>query len=487
VVSARELAEVFTPTADEVEWARSKTEDPQHLLALVVWLKAYQRLGYFPKLDDVPAVVTRHILARLGLADDVGLEQAATRSAKRHREFVRSRLGVVYDAAGVRKVAEDAIRRAVQTKDNPADLINVALEELVRARCELPGYTTLDAMAAKIRTEVNSGFFRMVHGRLTVPDLARLQRLLLVDPISKRSEFDRLKDVAQAASLTKFKDRLALLRDIDTLGPTERWLAEVPPGKVSHFAGEAQVTDVADLRKVMNEPKRLTLLVSFIHTVRTSVRDDVVTMFCKRMATIHKRGRDHLEVLRESHRAESERLLEVFGDVLSAVRQAAVPEAPASPDGQGDEPGAAADGPDGAETPEPGPVDEAGAAERAGRLVLATLKKAGGPEALATSHEAVSAHHGNNYLPLLDQHYRSHRSALFTLVDSIELESTSADPLRPHRPAVRRGGHRLGADREPLVGLAADRDLDPGGQAVVGDAAAPARQSLAEEPAVPGV
>jgi hypothetical protein len=93
-------------------------------------------------------VVTRHILARLALADDVGLEQAATRSANRHREFVRSRLGVVYDAAGVRKVAEDAIRRAVQTKDNPADLINVALEELVRARCELPGYTTLDAMAA---------------------------------------------------------------------------------------------------------------------------------------------------------------------------------------------------------------------------------------------------------------------------------------------------------------------------------------------------
>lgn len=50
-----------------------------------------------------------------------------------------------------------------------------------------------------LATEVNSGFFRMVHGRLTVPDLARLQRLLLVDPISKRSEFDRLKDVAQAA------------------------------------------------------------------------------------------------------------------------------------------------------------------------------------------------------------------------------------------------------------------------------------------------
>jgi hypothetical protein len=46
----------------------------------------------------------------------------------------------------------------VQATDDPADLINVVLEELVRARCELAGYTTLDAMAAAIRAEVNNGF-----------------------------------------------------------------------------------------------------------------------------------------------------------------------------------------------------------------------------------------------------------------------------------------------------------------------------------------
>ncbi len=34
----------------------------------------------------------------------------------------------------------------------------------------------------------------------------------------------------------------------------------------------------------------LTLIVSLLHTVRTGVRDDVVTMFCKRIATIHKRA-----------------------------------------------------------------------------------------------------------------------------------------------------------------------------------------------------
>jgi hypothetical protein len=43
------------------------------------------------------------------------------------------------------------IRKAAQAKGNPADLINVALEELVRAQCELPGYTTLDELTKKIR------------------------------------------------------------------------------------------------------------------------------------------------------------------------------------------------------------------------------------------------------------------------------------------------------------------------------------------------
>ncbi|MGP3920344.1 DUF4158 domain-containing protein [Nonomuraea sp. 10N515B] len=418
-VSARELAEVFTPSAVEVEWARGKTQDDQHLLALLVWLKAYQRLGYFPKLKDVPAVVSEHIREVIGLPEGVALEDAAERSAKRHRSFVRQRMGVTYDAARVREVADEAIRKAVQAKDNPADLINVALEELVRAECELPGYTTLDEMTKKIRTEVNRGFFTLVAARVDAGARARLARLLVVDPIARRSAYDGLKDVAQAASLNKFKGRLAFLRELDALGPTEAWLEGIPPGKIAHFAGEARVTDVADLRKVLDEDKRLTLIVSLLHTVRTGVRDDVVTMFCKRIATIHKKGRDQLEALREAHRAESERLLGVFGDVLDGVREAVTP---AEPD--------AADPPtDGASTD---PAASAGSgsgdvAERAGRLVLKALEDAGGLDVLAVAHEAVSAYHGNNYLPLLDQHYRSHRSR--------------AD--RPPRRQVHRAGPRV--------------------------------------------
>ncbi|MEV4172493.1 Tn3 family transposase [Nonomuraea sp. NPDC049709] len=109
----------------------------------------------------------------------------------------------------------------------------------------------------------------------------------------------------------------------------------------------------------------------------------------------------------------------MFGDVLDGVREAVTPA----------ELDAVGPLPDGASTD---PAASAGSgsgdvAERAGRLVLKALEEAGGLDVLAAAHEAVSAYHGNNYLPLLDQHYRSHRSALFTLVDSIDLESTNAE------------------------------------------------------------
>lgn len=188
VVSARELSEAFTPTPDEADRARGRTQTDQHFLALVTLLKCYQRLGYFPKLIEVPHVVLDHVRGKLGLADDVAAEVDAERTGKRHRQFVRDRLGVKYTPAAVRAVAEGAIRKAVQSKDNPADLINVALDEPVRQSCELPGYTTLDAMTASIRTEVNASMFTTVAAR---PD--RMQRAVMPRrfPASDRMGGDR--------------------------------------------------------------------------------------------------------------------------------------------------------------------------------------------------------------------------------------------------------------------------------------------------------
>src|SRR5271165_206055 len=108
-----------------------------------------------------------------------------------------------------------------------------------------------------------------------------------------------------------------------TLAPPRRGRGAWPRSGIS--PARRGSPDAADMKKA-GEAKRLTLLAAMVQTLRISARDEVTDMFCKRMAIIHRKGRARLEELREGHRTESERLLEVFGDVLAAVREATAAE-----------------------------------------------------------------------------------------------------------------------------------------------------------------
>lgn len=220
VVSARELYEAFTPTPRETAWAREATRTESNLLVLVVLLKAFQRLGYFPKLAEVPAPVVVHVGRRLGLGDDVIAAADSVRTLERYRGLIRDRVGVTYDPESARKVAEEAIRAAAETKDNPADLINVAREELVKARYELPGYTTLDEMAARLRAEVNHGFFLTIEDRVGPAGKALLLGMLHVEVSTRRSRFDELKRPARRPSLSRLKEHISHLKALDATGDT---------------------------------------------------------------------------------------------------------------------------------------------------------------------------------------------------------------------------------------------------------------------------
>src|SRR5438445_3962372 len=107
-------------------------------------------------------------------------------------------------------------------------------------------------------------------------------------------------------------------------------------------------------------------------------------MFCKRMAALHKKGRERLEELREQYRGETERLIGVLGEVLAGAREATTlvtadpgPEITAEPAEESDEPAA-----DAASAQAPvAVVPEEEIAQRAGRLLLKTLESAGGLDA----------------------------------------------------------------------------------------------------------
>ncbi|MEV0236418.1 DUF4158 domain-containing protein [Nonomuraea sp. NPDC050786] len=61
LMMTRELYMFFSPSQEEMAWAREKTDTDEHLLALTLALKCFQRLGRFAKAREVPVVVVEHV------------------------------------------------------------------------------------------------------------------------------------------------------------------------------------------------------------------------------------------------------------------------------------------------------------------------------------------------------------------------------------------------------------------------------------------
>lgn len=65
------------------------------------------------------------------------------RTLYRHHKLIRAYLGVTPLRQSARHQAALAIREAARRMDRPADLINVAIETLVKERCGLPAFSRL--------------------------------------------------------------------------------------------------------------------------------------------------------------------------------------------------------------------------------------------------------------------------------------------------------------------------------------------------------
>lgn len=392
LLSARELHVFHTPTVDEVAWAREKTRSDEHLLALVLALKCFQRLARFPSLDEVSDDAVDHVRGCLELDAGIDASYAAGRTERAHRELVRARVGVIHHPDQARAVAEATIRAAAEVKNNPADLINVALEELIRAGYELPAFRTLDEMASRIRLDVNRAIFDRILTRMTAADRDRLERLLDVVWPEHTSAFNRLKKAAKRASWSQFKAQLAHLRWVDELGDTDAWFDGIAPSKIADFAGEASAGDAAVLRDYAPD-KRIALLACLVHSARARARDDVAEMFCKRVARMTKLAKNELDTIRERQRAITERLIANYREVLEALDPEAASSAPDAP------------------------------------LALArrTVESAGGFPGEFADIEAVSAHHDDNHQLLVERFYRRDRAQMFATAAALKLEATSAD------------------------------------------------------------
>lgn len=387
--TSAELAKVYTPTSTEIAFGLAASQGQVNYLSLMVFLKVFQRLGYFPKSTDIPVQIIKHIRSFLKLPEQLSLSSINPRTLSRQKIAIRSELKITPYHQQAHQLARQIVSQAALVMDNPADLINVVIEELVKERYELPPFSNLDRLVRHLRHQVNQKLFSQVTSQLSTEAQGRFHDLLESYSHRQRSSYNDLKKLPKKSSRNHLNDLLVHLTWLETLGDVQSLIQPLSSSKVKHFAAEAKALNASELKE-MNLPKRLTLLLCLIYSAQVQTRDSLVEMFLKQMKRVQNKAREELEVFRQKNQETTEKLVSVLTNVLHVVQEP-------SPDNQ--------------------TLED----------IQGILQPQGGVEQLLDECEAVNAYKGNNYLPLLWRFYKNHRSAFFRVMNALNFASTSSD------------------------------------------------------------
>jgi hypothetical protein len=103
-------------------------------------------------------------------------DESGTR--RRHVAIIRKYLRVKsFDESG-QALLSSTVRLAAARMEDLADIINVAIEELIRHSFELPGFTSLIKEAQRGRAEVNRLLYSRVYDRITTEGRIAIDMLL---------------------------------------------------------------------------------------------------------------------------------------------------------------------------------------------------------------------------------------------------------------------------------------------------------------------
>lgn len=413
-----DLIRLYTPTPEERALAEQITKGGTARLGLLVLLKTFQCLGYFLPLTSVPRVIVQHIAHATGL--DAAADQLATYDSsgtrRRHVQVIREYLQVQPYDPHARRVIIRAIASAAASKEDLADLINVGIADLVKLHYELPGFTSLEKIAQRVRAAVYRMYYRQVVAALTPVVRATIDGWFVSDPLTQQTAWQTMKQDPGNPTLTQLTVLANRMAWLDAQPIDRGVLAGIPDVKVKHFAAEAKTLDAARMA-AMQPDKRYPLAVALYAGEAARTRDDLAEMLIKRMQSIHKHGKGALDAYRKSHTARTDALIGTLRDLVIAF-------------------------------------EHDGSAEERLAAMATTL----GDRSAAVLEECAEhlAYAANHYYPFLWKLLKSHRTVIMRIVTLLTFRAASQDTrleaaiafLRAH---VRSTGDYLTVAREQKV------------------------------------
>lgn len=308
------LHRLFTPSYDERRWGSAVARTPSSQVALLVQLKIFQAVGRFLSVEDIPASAIEHVARRLGVECEVRLVYARN-TLYRHQAAVLKHLAVTSWDAEARELTESTMRKIAEARTDPVDLINAAVDALVRHRFELPALIALRRLAGTVHSAVNEAQWQSVGARLNESQCAALEALLDVNPQTQESPFAELCRAPGRASRKNLKaliDRYEWLQELPD--PTAA-LKSVADSKVLQWANEARRLKAPELRRYVT-PRRQTLLLAVIRHARGQLLDDLTQMLLRLVCKIECKSEQHLVEWYEDRQNQTDSLIRTFRDSL---------------------------------------------------------------------------------------------------------------------------------------------------------------------------
>ncbi len=383
------LVRHFTLTAKEQAWAYTVARRGPSLVALLTHLKVFQHLGRFLPVAELPTAA----IARIARALSIEVPEAFDydpRTLYRHHQAIRAYLGITPWGPKAREIAMAAIAATAEARLDPADLINSAIDALIRERCELPRLSKLRLLAGSAHRLVNTSQWNEVYKRLSSKDKRRLDALLTTRDDTQESPFAVLCRGAGKPTRQNLKALTAHYEWLRTLIDPVPLLAPVSEAKVAQWANEAQRLKARELRRYV-APRRSALLLVALRETRGRLLDDLTVMLLKFSGRIQWRSAASLDGWHTTRRDRTQELIRALADVLAVA---------------------------GADCP---------AAEKAAQLD-STLVAHGGRDVLKAACDEYLGHSNQNWQPFARQAFSPYRSELLLLARTL--------PLKAARPSA---------------------------------------------------
>lgn len=307
----------FSPGYDDRRWVVSVARTPAAQVVVLVQLGVFQAIGRFLTTDLIPNAVIAYVAKRFE-AEIPAPGSFSPSTVYRHQRAVLNYLGVTAWDHQARRLTEQTMAKMAQARTDPADLINAAIDALVRHRFELPTLVMLRRLASLAHHTVNEHQWSQVCAALSEVKREQLEAMLVVAPDVRDSPFAQVCSGAGRATRKNLKLLTERYHWLCTLPDPTKPLASIAEAKVLQWANEARRLKAPELRAYVTH-RRLTLLLAVIREARGRILDEMTTMLLKLARQIEWRSEEHLNDWHAGRHRQTDSLIRTLRDLLEPL------------------------------------------------------------------------------------------------------------------------------------------------------------------------